>query len=190
MTEKFNYDYEIYYMIVGYTNGNQPYTENIVANLVDYRTQKSAASVAFDYQFVIDWEDKHGNVIGFFHTHPKGFAGPSGTDIRTMTGWCQCLGKDLICAIDCGDSVSAIPFRFDAKKGRVKQDADVSDYVYFSHTSELVPYKNDNIMLPQNNETITLTDYEYPEVEDKKVTIEKELEKPQPPADRVVEGVY
>jgi len=183
--DKFDYQYEIYYMIVGYQNSMQPCETNIEAKLVDFRTQESMARVSFDYQYVIDWEDKYGNVIGFFHTHPKGCAGPSGTDIRTMTGWCQCLGKDLLCVIDCGTSVVAIPFRFNAEKGRVKQDADVSDYVYFKHLSEKTPYIGDNIMLPKNDETITLIG--MPCQEEKIVTIEKEeIKKPEPPANRLI----
>ena len=56
-------------------------------------------SVEFDWINVINREEKHGDVIGFYHTHPIGLTRPSQRDVKTMRAWCDCLGKPLLCVI-------------------------------------------------------------------------------------------
>jgi proteasome lid subunit RPN8/RPN11 len=58
------------------------------------------ASVAFDWAWVLAREERHGDVIGFFHTHPDGPATPSERDVRTMRAWVSCFGKPLLCVIE------------------------------------------------------------------------------------------
>jgi proteasome lid subunit RPN8/RPN11 len=57
------------------------------------------ASVGFDGGWVLEREEKHGDVIGFLHTHPDGPASPSSRDVRTMRAWCSAFGKPLVCLI-------------------------------------------------------------------------------------------
>lgn len=62
------------------------------------------ASVAFDYNRVLEIEDAHkaGNgppLLGWAHTHPHWLATPSSTDDATMHAWTDCLGRDLLCCI-------------------------------------------------------------------------------------------
>ena len=45
-------------------------------------------------------EEKYGDVVGFYHTHPDGFLEPSEQDRATMQAWAFSFGKPLICAID------------------------------------------------------------------------------------------
>ena len=56
-------------------------------------------SVEFDWTTVMRREETLRDVLGFFHTHPRGLTRPSARDIRTMRAWCDCLGKPLLCAI-------------------------------------------------------------------------------------------
>lgn len=55
--------------------------------------------VAFDFRSIQDREEKHGDIIGFYHTHPTFSAIPSGIDHNTMKAWVCSFGKPLICAI-------------------------------------------------------------------------------------------
>jgi proteasome lid subunit RPN8/RPN11 len=41
-------------------------------------------------------EEKHGDVVGFLHTHPDGPAAPSKRDLRTMRAWWSAFGKPLL----------------------------------------------------------------------------------------------
>ncbi len=68
---------------------------------MDYYTQNKFGSVEFDYKKVFEREDKYKDVVGFYHTHPPGCFSMSSTDIETMTQWVKCLGKSLICVIEC-----------------------------------------------------------------------------------------
>lgn len=68
-------------------------------------------SVRFDGAWVLAREEKHGDVVGFWHTHPDGPAAPSQRDVRTMRAWCSAFGKPLLCLISCRGAVHG--FRFD-----------------------------------------------------------------------------
>jgi proteasome lid subunit RPN8/RPN11 len=57
--------------------------------------------VRFDGAWVLAREEKHGDVVGFLHTHPDGPAAPSARDVRTMRAWCSAFGKPLLCLIAC-----------------------------------------------------------------------------------------
>jgi proteasome lid subunit RPN8/RPN11 len=59
----------------------------------------SLVRVEFDWTKVIRREEAFGDVLGFFHTHPRGLTRPSGRDVRTMQAWCDCFGKPLLCLI-------------------------------------------------------------------------------------------
>jgi proteasome lid subunit RPN8/RPN11 len=69
------------------------------------------ASVAFDGPWVLAREERRGDVLGFFHTHPVGRPRPSRRDVRTMRGWTSAFGKPLLCVIE--SPVGLAAFRFD-----------------------------------------------------------------------------
>lgn len=75
------------------------------------------ASVGFDGAWVLDREERHGDVVGFLHTHPDGPAEPSGRDRRTMRAWCGAFGKPLVCLIAAPDGIRGVRFDHDQSAG-------------------------------------------------------------------------
>lgn len=80
------------------------------------------ASVEFDWNIVLEREEQHGDVVGFFHTHPSGLEQPSGRDRKTMRAWCDCFGKPLLCVIgglgSTGEEVRCYLFRNYRSRGQ------------------------------------------------------------------------
>ena len=76
------------------------------------------ASVEFDWAWVMEREERYGDVAGFFHTHPTGLATPSQRDVRTMCAWVSCFGKPLLCLIESGEGSSAYLFETDEDTGQ------------------------------------------------------------------------
>ncbi len=65
----------------------------------------SRTSVEADWAWTLAHEEQHGDVIGFWHTHPRGYGTiPSGRDVLTMRAWCSAFGKPLLCVIADGDN--------------------------------------------------------------------------------------
>lgn len=91
---------------------------NIWLGRLHGRHSGGPSSVEFDWAWVLEREEKRGDVIGFWHTHPFGFDGPSGRDIRTMQGWVSCLGKPLLCLIQGQKGLVAHYFETDEDTGR------------------------------------------------------------------------
>jgi hypothetical protein len=85
--------------------------------------QGGAASVEFDWSWVLEREKRRGDVIGFWHTHPFGFAGPSRRDVRTMHAWVDCLGKPLLCLIEVPGSIAAYLYETGEEAGRSLAEA-------------------------------------------------------------------
>ncbi len=85
--------------------------------------QGGAASVEFDWSWVLEREERHGDVIGFWHTHPFGLAGPSRRDVRTMHAWVDCLGKPLLCLIEVPGKIAAYLYRTGEEAGRSVAEA-------------------------------------------------------------------
>jgi len=77
-----------------------------------------ATSVEFDWAWVLAREEQHGDVIGFYHTHPSGAITPSKRDVRTMRAWVGCFGKPLLCVIESGAALTAYVFETDEDEGR------------------------------------------------------------------------
>jgi proteasome lid subunit RPN8/RPN11 len=69
--------------------------------------------VHFDGPWVLDREERFGDVLGFYHTHPDGPALPSRRDVRTMRAWCSAFGKALLCVIDSPAGVHGFRFADD-----------------------------------------------------------------------------
>jgi len=63
------------------------------------KTMGNAVSVKFDWNWVLKREEKKGDVLGFWHTHPDGSLEPSKKDIKTMQAWVSCFGRPLLCII-------------------------------------------------------------------------------------------
>jgi proteasome lid subunit RPN8/RPN11 len=81
------------------------------------RTIGERTSVQFDGPWALNREEKHGDVIGFLHTHPDGPDSPSDRDVRTMRAWCLAFGKPLLCVIAGPDGLRGYRFDDDESKG-------------------------------------------------------------------------
>lgn len=69
--------------------------------------QGKPSHVDFDPEFVESREDSHGDVVGFWHTHPATEASPSNTDYGTMGGWTVSFGRPMACVIQGVDGLRA-----------------------------------------------------------------------------------
>jgi proteasome lid subunit RPN8/RPN11 len=81
-------------------------------------TSGDRTSVRFDGAWVLQREEKHGDVIGFLHTHPDGPASPSPRDVRTMRAWCRAFAKPLLCLIAAPDEILGYRFEDDESVGK------------------------------------------------------------------------
>lgn len=95
---------EICYVLVGERRGDL-----WVGRLRELREGKPT-SVAFDWDWVLAREERHGDVVGFFHTHPGGPPLPSTRDVRTMRAWVDCFGKPLLCVIESAGKLAGYVF--------------------------------------------------------------------------------
>ncbi|HTO20895.1 MAG TPA: Mov34/MPN/PAD-1 family protein [Spirochaetia bacterium] len=76
---------------------------------LEHLVDGTPARVEADWSWTLSREESHGDVAGFYHTHPQGAgAGPSERDVRTMQAWCGALGKALLCLISEGDSAGSL----------------------------------------------------------------------------------
>jgi len=62
------------------------------------KTTGTAASVEFDWDWVLKREEEKDDILGFWHTHLDGIE-PSERDAKTMIAWTDCFGKTLLCII-------------------------------------------------------------------------------------------
>jgi hypothetical protein len=88
------FDNEICYVLIGKKSDNFWVAKKL------YQGSGTPVSVNFDAEYVLNHEEKKGNVLGFYHTHPGMIAYPSGRDFRTMNAWTNCFGKPLVCLIE------------------------------------------------------------------------------------------
>jgi len=102
---------EISHAIIGQRRGNIWH-----GRLRQHNTGKPA-SVEFDWAWVLEREERKGDVIGFYHTHPPGLSAPSQRDVRTMRAWVGCLGKPLLCVIKSDSALAAFCFETDESDG-------------------------------------------------------------------------
>lgn len=75
------------------------------------------AQVAFDAAAVLQREERLGDVLGFYHTHPHAPAAPSRRDVHTMRAWVSAFGKPLLCLIAAPEVLAAYRFDDDASDG-------------------------------------------------------------------------
>lgn len=103
---------EICYVLVGKRQGC------VWFGRLRQRREGQAASVEFDWQWVLEREERRGDILGFYHTHSVGLAAPSNRDVQTMRAWVSCLGKPLLCVIESGDVLGAYRFADDEDDGQ------------------------------------------------------------------------
>jgi proteasome lid subunit RPN8/RPN11 len=82
------------------------------------RCSGSPATVTANGAWTLAREEKHGDVAGFFHTHPHGPLAPSQRDLRTFRAWCDALGKPLLCVIATPRDIGAWIFMSRRSRGR------------------------------------------------------------------------
>lgn len=75
----------------------------------------SKSSVRFDGARVLAREESHADLLGFYHTHPDHFTGPSSRDDATMYAWSFCFGKPLLCVI--GTNAGLRAWLYDCSNG-------------------------------------------------------------------------
>ena len=80
------------------------------------------SAVEVEWDWVLGREERYGDVVGFFHTHPPGAPAPSARDVRTMRAWVSCFGKPLLCAIESGGVLSAYVFCSDRDEGALVRE--------------------------------------------------------------------
>ncbi len=80
--------------------------------------QGAPMSVEADWRWALHREERSGDVLGFYHTHPpQAGTSPSERDVRTMHAWCAAFGKPLLCVIACGAQAQATLFADDEDAG-------------------------------------------------------------------------
>jgi hypothetical protein len=98
------------------TNDNEVY-EGLTGGIISGRywwgrslgdnSEGSPGQVGFDFKVVFDREDSHGDIVGFYHTHPHCAGQPSSTDYATMGAWTVSFGRPLVCLIEGTDGLNA-----------------------------------------------------------------------------------
>ncbi len=104
-------------VLVGYRRGNLWY-----GRLRRWQVG-TPSSVEVDWDWVLGREERHGDVAGFFHTHPPGLATPSARDVRTMRAWVSSFGKPLLCVIESDNVLTATVYRSDEDEGELLREA-------------------------------------------------------------------
>jgi proteasome lid subunit RPN8/RPN11 len=97
--------------LVGQRRGRIWYARRVRA------TSGERTRVRFDGSWVLDREERRGDVLGFLHTHPDGPAAPSVRDVRTMRAWCTAFGKPLLCVIASPEGWRGYRFDDDESRG-------------------------------------------------------------------------
>lgn len=110
--------HEICYVLVGQRQGR------VWLGRLRQRREGQAASVEFDWQWVLAREERHDDILGFYHTHPMGLGAPSDRDVGTMRAWVSCLGKPLLCVIESGDILGAYFFADDRDDGQMLDEVE------------------------------------------------------------------
>ncbi len=102
---------EVGYLLVGQRRGR------IWHGRLVRRVEGGPASVELDWAVILEREERRGDVLGFYHSHPPGAEAPSERDVRTMRAWMSCLGKPLLCVIESGPALRGYLFATDKDPG-------------------------------------------------------------------------
>jgi proteasome lid subunit RPN8/RPN11 len=103
-------------VLVGYRRGNLWYGR------LRRRQVGTPSSIEFDWDWVLGREEHHGDVAGFFHTHPPSHERPSARDVRTMRAWVSSFGKPLLCVIESDNVLTATVYRSDDDEGELLRE--------------------------------------------------------------------
>lgn len=104
---------EICYVLLGEIR------ENKLSAKMSWRKSGTPHSVQFDWNRVMNREEEHADVVGFYHTHPEGFSELSSKDESTMRAWTFCFGKPLICAVATSKGIRAWCFEIDGSSAEL-----------------------------------------------------------------------
>lgn len=74
---------------------------------LSHRSEGHPGAVEFVYKWVNEREEKQGDVVGFYHTHPGMAASPSLRDDATMHAIITSFGKPLLCLIEGANGLKA-----------------------------------------------------------------------------------
>jgi proteasome lid subunit RPN8/RPN11 len=102
---------ERFWTLLGHRRGRIWYARRVLP------TAGERLSVRFDAAWVLAREERRGDVLGFYHTHPDGPPRPSRRDLRTMRAWCSAFGKPLLCLIASPEGLAAYRFEDDLSGG-------------------------------------------------------------------------
>lgn len=133
--------YEVCKILVNTEAFYKENAQHMMVTAIDFYTQKQVASVEFDYNKVFEREDKYKDIVGFYHTHPAGCVTMSKTDISTMVQWVKCLGKALVCLIECENRLYSWIFYKDEageisyKDIKATTNNDVNYNLFLEHSS-------------------------------------------------------
>lgn len=88
--------------------------------------QGTPASVEADWRWTLRREERYGDVLGFYHTHPLAAGtAPSARDARTMRAWCGAFGKPMLCVISCAGQTQTTLFANDEDAGHLLRITEV-----------------------------------------------------------------
>lgn len=90
------YTQEDYFTLVGEREGNI-----IRCTAIGHESQGLRSKVEFTWRACWDRHVSHGDVVGWFHTHPPGAHGMSGMDENTFQSWLVALGGPRYAVIVC-----------------------------------------------------------------------------------------
>lgn len=95
MTER--QEYEVCRIMVGIKKRRA-----MLARFLGKSYKGKRSSVEFSWRSVMRREERFGDVVGFYHTHPGSSPTPSERDVRTLNAWVIAFGKPMLCAIRSG----------------------------------------------------------------------------------------
>jgi len=101
-------DNEVYHGLVGQIFGRYWWARSLNDD-----AEGTPGSVNFNWKVIDDRETSHGDVIGFYHTHPHFPGMPSSIDYSTMKTWLISFGRPLLCLIEGTNGLNANWFRDD-----------------------------------------------------------------------------
>lgn len=110
-------DNEVYHGMVGMIVGRYWFARSLGDD-----AEGNPGQVGFNWKKIDDRETSHGDIVGFYHTHPHCAGQPSFTDYKTMGTWTVSFGRPLLCLIEGTDGLNANWFKDDETKhivGRV-----------------------------------------------------------------------
>jgi hypothetical protein len=114
MSEKTKNDNEVYHGMIGKVFGRY-----WIARSLGDDAEGNPGQVGFNWKKIDERETSHGDIVGFYHTHPHCAGQPSSTDYKTMGTWTVSFGRPLLCLIEGTDGLNANWFKDDETRHAV-----------------------------------------------------------------------